>query len=603
MTRLADYVFKQLVYKGIDHVFMLTGGGSMFLNDAIGRTEGLTYTCCHHEQACAMAAEGYTRVSNKIGVVNVTTGPGTINTLNGVFGAYTDSIPMLIISGQNKRETILPTYNLPGLRQLGEQEADIISMVKGITKYAVLINDPSTIKYHLDRAIHLATTGRPGPVWLDIPVDVSSTFIDTEKLTNYDALEDNKSIDYSEIDRICDQILSKIAKSERPSIMIGSGVRLAGALKELDEVIEALKIPVTTAWTAHDSIKSDNPYYCGRPGSIGDRAGNFTVQNSDVLLILGSRLNIRQVSYNWKDFARNAFKIQIDADPAELHKPTVKIELPFECELKLFLSTLLKRISTNKNLIIDHASWLKWCKERVTRYPVVTEKMKIPNGLINPYVFFEALFNKLTGDDITVCGNGSACVMPFQVGKIKKGMRLFCNSGSASMGYDIPAAIGASIAKKDNRIICLAGEGSAMFNIQELQTISHHNLPIKIIIINNGGYLSMRMTQMNFFKGNLVGEGPQSGVSFPDFKKVGEAFGIQSRILKNPNFSQELDQFLSLEGPALLEVFVDPDQLFEPKLTARQHADGKITSPSLEDMSPFLSKEELLENMLVPLAN
>jgi len=581
---------------------MVTGGGAMFLNDAIGRTPHLKYVCCHHEQSCAMAAEGYARVSGKVGVVNVTTGPGTINALNGVFGAYTDSIPMLVISGQNKRETILPTYNIPGLRQLGEQEADIISMVKGITKYAVLVNDPATIRYHLERAYHLAITGRPGPTWIDIPVDVSNAEINPATQRGYDPAEDDRIVPEATLRSTVADIIARLQNAARPAIMAGSGVRLADAVDLFERVTHLLGVPVTTAWTAHDLVDSDDPLFCGRPGSIGDRPGNFTVQNSDVLLVLGSRLNIRQVSYNWKDFARHAFKIQVDADQAELIKPLVRPDLPVQCDLKVFLTEMERQLRAQAFDASRHAAWLAWCRERLARFPNVTAAMRQPKDKINPYVFLDALIRKLGPDDVVVCGNGAACVVSFQVAHIKKGFRLFCNSGSASMGYDIPAAIGAAFARK-GRIICLAGDGSSMFNIQELQTIAHHQLPIKVFILNNDGYLSMRTTQKNFFAGRYVGEGPRSGVSFPDFAKVGAAFGLPSSRMENLDFAAELDGFLAGAGPGLAEVILDPDQLFEPKLAARQLPDGKIVSPSLEDMWPFLSREELQENMLVPLAH
>jgi len=602
MKRLADYVFEYLTSQGVDHVFLVTGGGSMFLNDAIGRTPGLKYVCCHHEQSCAMAAEGYSRVSGRLGVVNVTTGPGTINALNGVFGAYTDSIPMLVVSGQNKRETILPTYNIPGLRQLGEQEADIISMVKGITKYAVLVNDPLTIRYHLERALHLASAGRPGPTWVDIPVDVSNTMIDPAAQRGYDPSEDAYIFPADQLASAVAEVIDRVKKSERPVVMAGSGVHTAGAVELFDRVTRKLGVPVTTAWTAHDLVASDNPLFCGRPGSIGDRPGNFTVQNSDLLLVLGSRLNIRQVSYNWKDFARHAFKIQVDADHAELVKPLVKCELPIQCDLKVFLAEMDRQLGALGVGMAPHAAWLAWCRERVARYPSVTAAMRTANGKINPYVFLDALMRKLGADDVVVCGNGTACVVTFQVAAIKKGLRLFCNSGSASMGYDLPAAIGAAFAHR-GRVICLAGDGSSMFNLQELQTIVHHRLPIKVVILSNEGYLSMRTTQKNFFHGNYVGEGPRSGVSFPDFVKVGEAFGLPSVRIAELDFAGALDRFLAAQGAGLAEVVLDPEQLFEPKLAARQLPDGKIVSPSLEDMWPFLPRQELQQNMLVPLVN
>lgn len=602
MKRLADYVFEYLASQGVEQVFMVTGGGAMFLNDAIGRTRGLNYVCCHHEQSCAMAAEGYSRVSGKTGVVNVTTGPGTINALNGVFGAYTDSIPMLVISGQNKRETILPTYNIPGLRQLGEQEADIVSMVKGITKYAVLVNDPSTIRYHLEKAWYLASAGRPGPTWVDIPVDVSNAMIDPAAQRGYDPREDAFEMPAEALTAMVKDILERLQNGARPAIMAGSGVRLAGAVELFERVTRRLGIPVTTAWTAHDLVATDDPLFCGRPGSIGDRPGNFTVQNSDVLLILGSRLNIRQVSYNWKDFARHAFKIHVDVDRAELIKPLVKADLPVQCDLKVFLAEMDRQLAASSFDAARHAGWLAWCRQRVADFPNVTEEMRRPKGKINPYVFLDSLVRRLDADDVVVCGNGAACVVTFQVAHIKKGLRLFCNSGSASMGYDLPAAIGAAFARPGRRVICLAGDGSSMFNLQELQTIVHHQLPIKVVILNNDGYLSMRTTQKNFFNGNYVGEGPRSGVSFPDFAKVGLAFGLPSSRLERLDFEAELDAFLAAPGPGLTEVVLDPEQLFEPKLAARQLPDGKIVSPSLEDMWPFLPREVLEKNMLVPLA-
>ncbi len=601
MKRVADYIFEYLNQTGTSHVFLVTGGGAMFLNDALGRCKPIHYVCCHHEQSCAMAAEAYARVSGKVGILSVTTGPGGINALNGVFGAHVDSIPMLIVSGQVKRETCLSSYNLPELRQLGDQEVDIIRMVKGITKYAVLVNDPKTIRYHLERALYIAQSGRPGPCWLDIPVDVQSAMIDPEQLPGYDPAEDAPKTD-RDIAKKCTEILDRIANAKRPAIMAGTGIHLAKANEIFETVTKKLGIPVTTAWTAHDLIETDSPLFCGRPSSLGDRPGNFTVQNSDVLLVLGSRLNIRQVSYNWKDFARHSFKIQVDIDPAELDKPTVKPDLPVCADLKVFLEELNRQIDARKVDAKKHAEWLAWCKERVARYPVVTEKQRNAGTPINPYHFIDVLVKKLKSDDIIACGDGTACVVPFQVAHIKKGMRMFCNSGDASMGYDIPSSIGAAFAAPGRRVICLAGDGSGHMNIQELQTIVHHNLPIKVIMLNNGGYLSIRLTQTGFFKGNYIGEGPRSGVTFPDYTKLAKAYGLPAVKIEAADFGKDLDTFLAQDGPALCEVVLDPYQGFEPKLSSRQLPDGKIVTASLEDMAPFLDREELAKNMLVPLA-
>jgi acetolactate synthase I/II/III large subunit len=603
MKRVSDYIFEHLAEIGTKHVFVLTGGGAMFLNDALAKCKSLQYVCCHHEQTCAMAAEAYSRVTNKMGVVSVTTGPGGINALNGVFGAWTDSIPMLVISGQVKRETCMGSYNLPALRQLGDQEVDIIRMVKGITKYSVLVLDPSTIRYHLERAIYLATHGRPGPVWLDIPVDVQSAMIEPEKLRAYDPAEDEIKIDRAALTKTCADILQRIKNAKRPVIMVGTGVRLAGAIDIFETVIQKLGIPVTTAWTAHDTIPTDYPLNCGRPSSLGDRPGNFTVQNSDVLLVIGCRLNIRQISYNWENFAKHAYKIQVDIDAAEFNKPTVKPDMPVLADAKMFLEELNRQIDGAKVDSRAHSEWLAWCRKRVARYPVLTEKQRTMAKPINPYRFIYDLSVALNGDDTIVCGDGAACVVPFHLAQMKRGTRMFCNSGDASMGYDIPASIGAAFGANGRRIICLAGDGSGHFNIQELQTIKHHNLPIKIFILNNGGYLSMRMTQGGFFKGNYIGESPRSGVSFPDYVKVATAYGLPAMRIEEADFASELQKFLAIEGPALCEVMLDPTQGFEPRLTSRQLPDGKIVTASFEDMAPFLSREELAENMLVPLAN
>jgi len=597
--RVADYVFQYLHDHGTREVFLLTGGGAMFLNDALGKCSGLHYVCCHHEQACAMAAEAYARVSGKLGVVSVTTGPGGINALNGVFGAFTDSIPMLVISGQVKRETTMAAHRVPGLRQLGDQEVDIVRMAAGITKYAVQVTDPESIRYHLERAVHLATTGRPGPCWLDIPVDVQSSMIEAASQRGYDPAEDATPASATPLADSVREVLRRLAAAERPVLMVGSGVRIAGAIPALHRVRAKLGIPVVTSWTGHDMIPSDDPQYGGRPGTIGDRAGNFTVQNADALLVVGSRLNVRQVSYNWENFAKHAYKMWVDVDPAELRKPTVRPDLPIVGDARAFLEELERQVDAGWTASPAHAAWMAWCRERVARYPVVTERQRSEGTMINPYHFLDQLIRRLDERHVIACGDGAACVVPFQVGHMKPGMRMFCNSGDASMGYDIPSAVGAAFAAPDRTIICLAGDGSGHLNIQELQTIVHHQLRVKLFILNNGGYLSIRMTQGGFFKGNFVGESARSGVSFPDYVKVGTAYGLPSMRLSAREFGPALDAFLAAPGPALCEVMLDPDQQFEPKLSARQLPDGRIMSASLEDMAPFLEREELEANMLV----
>ena len=599
MIRLADYVFRTLADRGLRQVFLLTGGGAMHLNDAVGRERRLRYTCMHHEQACAMAAESYARIAGKPAILNVTTGPGGINALNGVFGAWTDSIPMIVISGQVKRETCLATYgqSLAGLRQLGDQEVDIIRMAKGITKYAEIVLEPSTIRYHLERALYLATHGRPGPVWLDIPVDVQSAQIDETALPGHDEDEDRLDWDAGQVAADCRQVLSRIERAERPVILAGTGIRAGDAVEEFRDVIEALGIPVTTAWT-HDIIATDHPLFCGRPGTIGQRAGNFTAQNADLLLVLGSRLNIRQVSYNWTSFARAAFKIQVDVDGAELSKPTVRPDLPIHCDLKVFLAEMRRQLAASPREIARHAAWLKWCRERVCRYPSVLSRQRRLSGRVNPYHFIEALFEELAGDDVVVCGNAAACITPFQAGRLREEQRLISNSGAASMGYDLPAAIGAAVARDGRRVVCLAGDGSIQLNIQELQTVVHHGFPLKIFVLNNDGYLSIRQTQSNFF-GRLIGEGATSGVSFPDMVKIGCAYGLGVERIGSAADFNRLKTILETPGPLLCDVVLDPAQEFEPRMKSRQLPDGKMVSPNLEDMYPFLDPGELRSNLVI----
>ena len=597
--KLSDYLIGQLADWGVRHIFLVTGGGAMHLNDSIGKEARIQFVCNHHEQASAMAAEAYARVSGLPGVVNVTTGPGGINALNGVFGAWTDSIPMLVVSGQVKRETCMRALGITGLRQLGDQEADIVAMVANITKYAVLVDDPLSIRYHLERAWHLAQGGRPGPCWLDIPVDVQGMSIAPATLRGYDPAEDESAlntIDGEQLTSDCREVLDRIRNAKRPAILAGTGVRAALAIAEFDELCHRLGVPVTTAWT-HDLIASDDPLFCGRQGTIGDRAGNFTVQSADLLLILGSRLNIRQTSYNWQSFARQAFKIQVDVDAAEFHKPTVQPNLAIHCDLKRFLREMLRQCDTGHVRPETHAKWLGWCRERVQRYPVVQERQRNAGPPLNPYYFIEQLSTKLAEDDVIVCGNATSCIVPFQTLRLRKLQRLISNSGSASMGYDLPAAIGAAFARPGKRVICLAGDGSIQMNIQELQTVIHHRLPLKIFVLNNSGYLSMRMTQSGFF-GRLTGESAATGTSFPNMVKIGCAYGIPSIRIDCASQLDQVDRALAADGPALIDVVLDPNQEFEPRSKARQLPDGKIVSPTLEDMYPFLDNTELMDNVI-----
>ena len=595
--RVADYIAHTLAAHGIRHVFMVTGGGAMHLNDAFGRNRELQVVCCHHEQACAMAAESYYRTTNRLAAVNVTTGPGGTNAITGVYGAYVDSMAMIVISGQVKWETFARSTPLP-LRQLGDQEVDIIKMVEGITKYAVVVQDPLSIRYHLERALHLSLAGRPGPVWLDVPINVQGTKIEPSILKGYDPAEDAPVWETLNLQVAVDEVVARMQAAERPVIYAGSGVRLSGQYDTFLDIAIKLGIPVVGAWNSNDLLPDDHPAYSGRPGSIGDRPGNFTVQNSDFLLILGCRLNIRQVSYNWEKFARHAFKAMVDVDVAEIKKPTLTIDLPIHADLKDFLPALSK---ATEKWVPHHADWLAWCRERVAKYPVVLAEYWNLAEKVNPYCFMARLSEQLIEDELIACGNGTACVTAFQAIRIRRGQRLFHNSGCASMGYDLPAAIGVAVAHPGRRVICLAGDGSIMMNLQELQTIVGGGLPVKVFIMNNTGYHSIRQTQSNFFADNIVGCGTDSGLSFPDFGKVAQALGLPfQRCGRHEDLALTINETLASPGPAVCEIMLDLAQSFAPKLSSRKLDDGRMVSAALEDMAPFLSREELLANMIVP---
>lgn len=598
--KLSDYVAQTVAAHGIRHVFMVTGGGAMHLNHSLGTHPEIECIFNHHEQACAMGAEAYYRLTNRLALVNVTSGPGGTNAITGVYGAYVDSIGMIVISGQVKYETTVRSTGLP-LRQYGDQELDIEQLVRPVTKYCEMVTDPQTIRYHLEKALYLATSGRPGPVWLDIPLNVQAAQIDPETLEGFDPAELDEPWKKTDLEASCDAILAKIASAKRPVVFAGGGVRLSGEHAAFIALIDKLGIPVVTGWNAHDAMPNTNLHFVGRPGTIGDRAGNFAVQNADLLLILGSRLNIRQVSYNWATFAREAFKVWVDIDPNELKKPTVKADMPVLANLSDLLPALLKRPYAGPSAV--QSEWLAWCQERQRRFPVVLPEYH-DNTQINPYVFMDKLFAELGDDQIVVTGNGSACVVSFQTAYLKEGQRLWTNSGCASMGYDLPAAIGASKGAGDKPVVCLAGDGSIMMNLQELQTISGNRIPIKIIILNNSGYSSIFQTHRNFFKGVEVGAGPKSGVNFPDFGRLSAAFDLPFiRVATHDGIADAIRQTLAVDGPAVCEVMIDEHQPFAPKLSSKQLADGRIISPPLEDLSPFLSREEFEENMIIELFN
>ena len=571
---------------------MVTGGGAMHLNDSLANNDEIVVTYNHHEQASAMAAEGYARVAGKPAVVCATTGPGALNTFNGVFGAYTDSVPMIVLAGQVKRETISRQVatSAEEIRQLGDQEVRSVAMVKEITKAAWQVVDPESIPNIVDEAFGLAVSGRPGPVWVEIPVDVQGMEISADpKAPFLYSLEVNEASD-SDIH----QVFEKLVLAKRPVILAGSGVRISNTQDSLLKLAEATNTPVVTAWT-HDIFDNDHRLFAGRAGTIGTRPGNFAIQNSDLVLVLGSRLNIRQVSYNWASFAKNAEVIWVDIDAAELEKPFPEASYKICSDLTSFLPKLADYSETKSSSAGSPESWINWISEIKERFGVKrTDYLEGVSG-INPYHFVMSLFERLKPEHIVVTGNATACIVPFQVGQLKQGTRLFSNSGSASMGYDLPAAIGSSIAAPDRPIICLAGDGSLMMNIQELSTLAGSGLDVGVVVLNNGGYLSIKQTQKNFF-GRENGSSPSSGVYFPSFSKVAEAFGLKVwNASLDSSWEEQISDFIYASGPRVLVAELDQSQEFEPRLKSRQ-VGNQIQTPELDDMYPHLS-DEVLESV------
>jgi acetolactate synthase-1/2/3 large subunit len=596
VIKLSDWVAQKAVELGVRHVFMVTGGGAMHLNHSLGSHKQIGCVFNHHEQACAIGAEAYYRLTNRLPIVNVTSGPGGTNAITGVYGAFVDSIGMVVLSGQVKFETTVRSTGLP-LRQYGDQELDIEELVRPITKYCMMVTDPQSIRYHIEKAFYLATSGRPGPVWLDIPLDVQAAKIDPDTLKGFDPAELSEPWQKTDLAAASKAILDKIASAKRPVVFAGNGVRLSGQHDAFVKLVDKLGIPVVTGWNAHDALFNAHPSFVGRPGSLGDRGGNFVVQNSDCLLILGSRLNIRQVSYNWKSFAREAYKIWVDIDETEFKKPSVKADMPVLASLTDLLPVLAAAAYSGPTEA--HKGWLAWSKDKQARFPIVLPEYW-HNQLVNPYCFMQTLFEELDEDQIVVTGNGSACVISFQAATLKPGQRLWTNSGCATMGYDLPAAIGACTASGGKPVVCLAGDGSIMMNLQELQTIIGNRLPIKIFILNNNGYVSIFQTHRNFFNGVEIGGGPKSGVSFPDFELLSKAFGFPySRCSRHQDMADAVRETMGADGPAVCEIMLDENTIFAPKLGAKQLADGRIVSPPLEDLSPFLPRDQFRESMLI----
>ena len=604
--RLADYVVNFLIEHGVTDCFTVVGGGAMHLNDAFGHNEKIHCTYNHHEQACAIAAEAYARLENKIAAVCVTTGPGGTNALTGVLGGWLDSIPMFVVSGQVRYDTTARfaqqfTDGFP-LRAVGDQEFDITRAVGCMCKYAEMLENPKNIKYMLEKAWHLATTGRPGPVWLDIPVNYQGGYIETDELEGYDPAEDDAKLPPPVDNATIQIILEKIRKAKRPVFHAGYGIRLSGGYDAFRSVAEKLNIPIVTYWNAVDLIEDDNPLYCGRAGNMGDRPGNWAIQNADLILAVGTRISIRQVGYNWKTWARAAEVIMVDVDQAELKKPTIHVEMPVWADAKDFLIKLDKAA---EETVYAGGVWLETCRRWKRDYPTVLPRHWEENGqTANVYAFVRYLSSHLPEGSLTAVSNGACCVVGNQAYVIQKGSRMANNSAVASMGYGLPAAIGTCIGGGKKTTICLEGDGSIMMNLQELQTVLTNHLPIKIFVINNSGYHSIRITQTNLFgHHSRVGIGPESAdLSFPKFERIAKAFGYPYYCAhSNAEMKAVVDEVLETDGPVFCEIFTDTKQVWEPKSSTKRLADGTLVSPPLEDLAPFLPREELESNMFIPL--
>ncbi|WP_026661713.1 thiamine pyrophosphate-binding protein [Butyrivibrio proteoclasticus] len=615
--KVSDYIVDFLRKKGVTDCFMVVGGGAMFLDNSFGHAEGIKCTHFHHEQGAAIAAESYSRLNNQVAALCVTSGPGGTNAITGVLGGWLDSLPMFVVSGQVRYDTTVRYWKqnvqntlehaeYEDLRSLGDQEYDITKMTGNICKYAVMLEKPEDIRYHLEKAWFLMTTGRPGPVWLDVPVNYQNTDIDVEKLRGFDPDEEGygKTLPPEFDSEKAREIIEQIRLAKRPVIYAGAGVRLSGGFVAFRSMVRRLGVPVCTYWDSIDLMEDDNPLYCGRGGNMGDRPGNFAIQNSDLLLVIGSRLSIRQVGYNWSSWAREARVIMVDIDRAEMTKHTIHVDERIWADARDFCEAMAREAG-DMTPVSPRDEWREQCIRWKEKYPVVSDQQKnTGDDPVNVYGFMRSLSERLPKGSLTAVSNGACCVAGHQSYVIKEGSRFFNNNGVASMGYGLPAAIGMCISAGRRDTICLEGDGSIMMNLQELQTVITNKLPIKIFLINNNGYHSIRLTQNNIFSEySKVGIGPESGdLAFPSFEKIASAFGYKYISIRTGNeLADKLGEALNTDGALLCEVFTDTTQVWEPKSSARRNPDGTLSSPPLEDLAPFLPRQELKENMYIAL--
>lgn len=601
MPKLSDYVIQFIADQGVKHVFLVTGGGAMHLNESLSRCAAIEPVCNSHEQASAIAAENYGKATNNLGVALVTTGPGGTNAVTGVAGAWLDSTPCLFVSGQVKRpDRMFDAEGHPlGMRQLGVQEVDIVSIVKPITKYAVTVLDPQSIRYHLEKAVHIARSGRPGPVWIDIPLDVQASPIVFESLPGFDPQELATPNDEAVLAKQIDELIHAFNRAERPLIFAGNGIRLARAERLFTELKDFLKVPVVATWCAADLIASDDPLYVGRPGTLAARGANFALQNCDFLLTIGVRLDFAITGYAPEKLAREAHKVMVDVDAAELRKLEPHVQTPICADAGVFLKALLARADEIEPK--DRDAWDRRCEDWKTRYPVVTAEHRKPEGRVSIYHLAEVIGCETKPTDLMVSGSSGSGIELFLLAcPTRTGQRIFHTAGLGSMGFGLPASIAVCLAGGRRRTICVDGDGGFQFNIQELETVARLNLPIKFFVLNNDGYASIRASQSNYFGQASIGCDHRTGMTLPELSRVASAYGLATAaITDQSSLPADVRRVLEMPGPVVCDVRVIPDEVRGPRLSSVQRADGSFVSKPLEDLWPFLDREEFLENMVI----
>jgi len=602
MVKLSDYVVGFVEKLGVRHVFLVTGGGAMHLNASLGQCRNIEAVCNQHEQASAMAAENYAKVTNRLGVAMVTTGPGGTNAVTGLAGAWLDSTPVLFLSGQVKRpDRMFGRDGTPlGVRQLGVQEVDIVSVVRPLTKYAVTVLDPSGIRYHLEKAVWLARHGRPGPVWIDIPLDVQAAPIDEPSLAGFDPAEMGELPGGSSIKDDARATIEALNRAQRPLLFVGNGVRLAHAEEDFRRLHARLQIPVEATWCAADIISSEDPLFVGRPGSLASRGANFALQNCDFLLSVGARLDFAITGYSPEKFARAAHKVMVDIDAAEIRKLAPFIDRPVVADAGAFLREMLRQSDAVDSR--DRSSWTGRCTDWKTRYPVVTDEHRRPQGLVSIYHLAEVIGQETAPDDLMISGSSGSGIEIFLFAcPTRTGQRIYHTAGLGSMGNALPGSIGVCLAGGRRRTVCVDGDGGFQFNIQELETVARLNLPIKYFVLNNNGYASIRASQTSFFGSPQLGCDSSTALTVPDVCRVAAAYGLRTaRIDSQSDLRGQVRAVLETPGPVVCNVQSIPDEVRGPRLASAQLADGSLVSQPLENLWPFLDRAEFLANMIVP---